>query len=339
MAAWVQTFDAREEDTHLDSSSTLLPTGPALSRPSLSKPPYRNFMPVPNHKAAPGRKHDQDRSAEAVITRRTVAEHASKWSAYARASSYGRPAGELSHVVDEECLIAEYPNLDKPWNLNGPPRAPLEKGFWLFNAEKRHSKGERFHFMLMQNAFIPLLVRTTVLLFVAAALALGAWIYHESDNLNTDPTQRADTTAPPGSNTEYVCQQQTSTYMAFIVDSCAVVYLMYITWDEYTSEPLGRRRGRDKMRLLYLDLLFIVFSSANLSLAFNTLTDHQWSCYGSRQSTSNNNNVDAATTTCVQSASLCRRQGALCGVLICALFAWLMTFAISVMRYDRPLVT
>ncbi|KAI9714243.1 MAG: hypothetical protein M1828_001174 [Chrysothrix sp. TS-e1954] len=329
---WVQSLNLDEDDADFDSSSTLLPSGTALSRPSFVRTPHRNFMPMPKERAAANRRNDRERSDEPVVMRNAFSQHASRWQSYAKASEYGRPAGEKSRVVDEEWLKSECPDLDKPWNVNGERQTSNDKRFWLFDAEKRRSKGDRFHFTLMSNAFIPLLIRTIVLLFVAAALALGAWIYHESDKLNQDPTQRAGTSAPPRSNTDYVCQQQTSTYMAFIVDSCAIVYLTYITWDEYTSEPLGRRRGRDKMRLLYLDLLFIVFSSANLSLAFNTLTDQQWSCYGSGQNTSNNNNVAAATTTCVQSDSLCRRQGALCGVLICALSAWLITFAISVMR-------
>ena len=184
----------------------------------------------------------------------------------------------------------------------------------------------------MQNAFVPLLIRTTVLLFVAAALALGAYVYRESRDLNNNPTQRIGTSAPSSTNDDYVCQQQASTYMAFLVDACAIVYLVYITWDEYTSDPIGRRRGRDKIRLLFLDLLFIVFSSANLSLAYRTLTDQQWSCYGGDQTPENNNNMAAAISTCVQNNSLCKRQKALCGVLVCALTAWIMTFAISVLR-------
>ena len=308
-------------------------------------------MPLSNQKGTLGRRHDHERSSEPVVLRSTLSEHASKWQSYARASKYGHAADETSRIVDEEWLRTEYPDLEKPWNANGENAKPQDKGFWLFDSQKRRSKGERLHvsfslstltspqanaisqFILMSNAFVPLLIRTTVLLFVAAALALGAWIYHESNLLNNSPVQRAGTLVASGSESDFVCQQQTSTYMAFIVDSCAVIYLAYITWDEYTSEPLGRRRGRDKMRLLYLDLLFIVFSSANLSLAFNTVTDQQWSCYGAEQGSSNNNNAAAAATTCVQSNSLCKRQKALCGVLTCALVAWLMTFAISVMRY------
>ena len=85
------------------------------------------------------------------------------------------------------------------------------------------------------------------------------------------------------------------------------------------------------MRLLFLDLVFIIFSAANLSLAFNTLTDQQWSCFTGTPS-ENNNNEEAARSTCVHSTTLCRRQRGLVSVLLFAEIAWVMTFAISVLR-------
>lgn len=184
--------------------------------------------------------------------------------------------------------------------------------------------------MLMRNPFVPLVVRLTVMLYCAAALALGAWIYNESAGLNSSPALKVGTSTASGSNQNYICEQQTSTYMAFTVNSIAVLYLFYITWDEYTSKPLGLRRTRAKMRLLFLDLLFIVFSAADLSLAFNTLTDQQWSCFSG--SVDNDNNAQAARSTCVYSSSLCNRQKALVSMLLIAEVAWVITFAISVMR-------
>lgn len=186
--------------------------------------------------------------------------------------------------------------------------------------------------MLMKNAFVPLIIRLTVLAFVVAALGLGAYIYRDTTALNSNPDIRAGTV--PGQDTagNYICEQQPSTYMAFIVDSIAVVYLLYITWDEYASKPLGLRSFRAKMRLIFLDLLFIVFSAANLSLAFNTLTDKQWACYADAPSANLTNNEAAALTTCVQNSSICQRQQTLCAMLTLALAAWLMTFSISVLR-------
>lgn len=178
---------------------------------------------------------------------------------------------------------------------------------------------------------MPLIVRVIVLVFVLCALGLGVTIYEGSNNLNNSPDLRAETSDPPGTAPDYICSQQPSTYMSFIVDAVAVIYLLYITWDEYTSKPLGLRRSRDKVRLLFLDLIFIVFSAANTSLAFNTLTNHQWACYEDVPAVANLNSA-VAQSVCVYSANLCARQRALCAMLVIALTAWFVTFAISVSR-------
>lgn len=126
--------------------------------------------------------------------------------------------------------------------------------------------------------------------------------------------------------------------MAFIVCACAIPYLAYITWDEYFSKPLGLRSTRAKVRLLFLDLFFIIFSAATLSLAFNTLTDLQWACYtgdgapAAGMAGSNDLNTDVSQSTCVYSGTLCERQKALCAMLLIVLFTWALTFVISLMR-------
>ena len=142
---------------------------------------------------------------------------------------------------------------------------------------------------------VPLVVRTIVWVFSLAALVLGAIIYRgkqsTSDGFITSPE------------------------MAIIVDAVAMVYLIYITYDEYTGKPLGLRSAKAKMRLIFLDMFFIVFDSANLSLAFQSVSDVEVSC--------KNNGRD------------CRQQRALASVLLIALIAWMMTFAISVLRYNK----
>lgn len=185
--------------------------------------------------------------------------------------------------------------------------------------------------ILMQNPFVPLGLRVMVMIFVLCALAVGATIFERTKVVNDSPFNRQSVNLGPSSDDEAVCEQQPSTYMAFIVDSFAILYLFYITWDEYFSKPLGLRRSRDKMRLLFLDLVFIVFSAANLSLAFNTLLDAQWACF--KSPASNQLNLQAAQSVCVKDADLCRRQQTLAGVLLIVLVAWLMTFAVSCLRY------
>lgn len=184
----------------------------------------------------------------------------------------------------------------------------------------------------MKNPFVPLIIRLFVMAFVLAGLGVGVTILHSTWYLNGNPNLRASTDTAPQTAENYVCEQQASTYMAIIVDSVAVAYLIYTMLDEYLSKPLGLRRSREKIRLLYLDLVFVVFSSANLSLAMDTLHNGQWACYEGRPQSSNNDNAQVAASTCVQNDDLCKRQRALCGVLVIALFAWLVTFAISVLR-------
>ena len=105
-----------------------------------------------------------------------------------------------------------------------------------------------------------------------------------------------------------------SPVMAIVVDAIALMYIIYITHDEYTGKPLGLRSARAKMRLIFLDLFFIVFDSANLSLAFEAISD---------------SNVPPV---CLLGFYVCDLQQALASVLLIALIAWMMTFAISVLR-------
>jgi uncharacterized membrane protein len=106
--------------------------------------------------------------------------------------------------------------------------------------------------------------------------------------------------------------------MAIVVDIIAIPYILYFTYDEYTSKPLGLRSPKAKIRLVLLDLFFIIFESANISLAFEALTDENGSC---RVGTTGTNVI------------ICSRVRALCGILMVALIAWSATFAISIFRY------
>jgi len=105
--------------------------------------------------------------------------------------------------------------------------------------------------------------------------------------------------------------------MAIVVDVVAMPYILYITWDEYTGKPLGLRSPKAKMRLVLLDLFFIIFESANLALAFAALTDQNGSCQAG------NNGYNYV---------ICNRVKALCGTLMVALLAWGMTFTVSIFR-------
>ena len=156
----------------------------------------------------------------------------------------------------------------------------------------------------MKHPMVPLIVRLTVLAFSALALGLAGSIFHKANGTE--------------------CSRGSSTYLAIIVDVVAIVYTMYITWDEYTARPLGLRSHSAKMRLIFLDLFFIIFDSANLSLAFNTLTDDRWAC---------RHTPARSVGVCHVNHEICVRQKALTATLLIVLVAWTATFAISTLRY------
>ncbi|KAB8337087.1 hypothetical protein FH972_021391 [Carpinus fangiana] len=280
-----------------------------------------------------GRKFDHARDARSLFAVPLEEEETSQLMSFMDESRVLQQHTQHSQVMSQEWMDENIPDFAEP----GMPawykvQGPKDGRFWLFSGEKRAYAWNYFLFVIMRNPFIPLVTRLTVLAFVLAALGLGVNIYKESNDLNNNTSALAGVQIPANSDTDVICKQQTSTYMAFIVDSVAVLYILYITWDEYFSKPLGLRQTKDKIRLLFLDLLFVIFSAANLSLAFNTLTDQQWSCYSGSPNQDNTNNAEAARSTCVQNDKLCQRQRGLCAVLLLAEIAWVAAFAISIFR-------
>jgi len=154
----------------------------------------------------------------------------------------------------------------------------------------------------MNHPMVPALIRMVVLTFSILALALASSIYRRSYS--------------------HSCDNNSSTWMAIIVDIVAILYTVYITYDEYTSKPLGLRSHNAKMALIFLDLAFIVFESANLSLAFQALTDVKWACVES----------SPQIRACPYTKSICQRQQGLTATLFIALLAWIGTFTISTLR-------
>jgi hypothetical protein len=147
------------------------------------------------------------------------------------------------------------------------------------------------------HPLVPLAFRVVVLTTSTLALGLASSIYHLS-HYSAFP-------------------QNPSTIMAIVVDVVAIPYIGYITWDEYTGKPLGLRSPKAKIRLVLLDLFFIVFESANLALAFGALTDANGSC------------VEGANGT---NFGICSRLQTLSCFLFVALLAWILTFTVSILR-------
>lgn len=203
--------------------------------------------------------------------------------------------------MSSEWFDENYGNYSAPWrgkHLEGDsPEYPLHAN------TRRDIWFKRFHNSLLRSPIVPMILRLTVWCFSLSALALGGSIQHLANKGHLD--------------------QGPSALMAIIVDAVALIYLIYITFDEYTSKPLGLRSPSAKARLILLDLFFIVFDSANLSLAFASLSEVTGFCTEANINAHLNPRNDA----------ICTREKALASVLLVALLAWLMTFAISVLRY------
>jgi hypothetical protein len=298
-----------DEDEHVDATSYLLPRTPTSVRHAT-----HNFMPTPKSNV-PGRKFDHAREGAPVTLGTPVSDSALQWKQFAQASShYGshaltihqdRPVSSRGHVVDDDWMKENMADLETPWQpIDEDTENEKTKGFWLFSPAKRRRKLMRFHRTIMNHPMVPAVARMCVLVFSILALSLAGAIFHHSDSAS--------------------CENNSSTWMAIIVDIVAVLYTVYITYDEYTSKPLGLRSHNAKMSLIFLDLAFIVFESANLSLAFQALTDDKWACRESPMS---------GLQGCRYTRSICSRQKALTATLLIALFAWLGTFTISTLRY------
>lgn len=184
-------------------------------------------------------------------------------------------------------------------------------GYWM-KTENRSQLKPTLKKVFMFNPLVPLMLRIITLIFCVAALALACSIFIFSKSQYNG----------------HSVDQQASTIMAIVVQSCALVYVIYIAYDEYAGKPLGLREPMSKLGLVLLDLLFIIFSSANLSLAFNTLFDDQWVCeiYRNPDGTENVEGLFPIVS------SICRRQRALASFLFVVLVTWVLTFTISLLR-------
>ena len=203
--------------------------------------------------------------------------------------------------MTEEWLVQNGADYSRPW-LAGSENGDAENDaarLFKFQA-KRKGRWERLQRVTLRSPIIPLVIRTNVWLFSLVALALGSSI-HRLASKSPETAKAINGLSPK---------------MAIIVDAIALVYILYITYDEYSGKPLGLRSAGAKMRLIFLDLFFIVFDSANLSLAFEAVSDSNQEC----------RNHDLRE-------NVCHQQKGLASVLLIALIAWLLAFSISVLRW------
>lgn len=226
----------------------------------------------------------------------------SRWISFAKPSTYPSEHWQ-GEKVEQEWLNTHLTDYSKPW-LADHDDDDIGDGSSRYHAFRRKRKTwyKRMQQTILRNPMIPLVFRMTVFTFSAVALALGAAIHRQSK--------------------AYGFSQGPSSLIATIVDAVALVYILYITYDEYTGKPLGLRPAKAKLKVILLDLFFIVFQSANLSLAFQTLSDPDEAC------TPGNTGEPSGTT----NSGICGKQRALASVLLIALIAWLSTFCVSILR-------
>ncbi|KAG9238848.1 hypothetical protein BJ875DRAFT_479907 [Amylocarpus encephaloides] len=247
---------------------------------------------------AKGRKWDHAREREPIIMQSGVQPTSSQWTTYLKSSMYGPGRAEDGEIMDEAYLERQTPGYQQPWrgDMDGT-NDPEKMSGLIHNPKQRRSLIKRWQNIILLHPLVPLIFRVTVLATSVIALGLSATVYHLSN--------------------KYRYAQNPSTTMAIIVDVVALPYIGYITYDEYTGKPLGLRSPKAKIRLVLLDLFFIIFESANLALAFGALTDNDGSCRAGKNGT----NLD-----------ICGRVKALCSILMVALIAWSLTFSVSIFR-------
>lgn len=297
LLAWIRSVEVEEEKQEDMATDRLLP-----SQPDDALVAQHNHSPHASSKHKYSQSGDQSLLAEEHAS---TLHRESRWKSFSQPSQYPREAGREDKQVTAEWMNENWGNYSEPWRgklLEGDPReyplyTPIRRKYWF----------ERFHTSLLSSPIVPMVLRLTVWCFSLSALALGGSIQ-----------QLADKTQRP---------QGPSPLMAIIVDAVALVYLIYITFDEYSSKPLGLRSPSAKARLILLDLFFIVFDSANLSLAFVSLSEVTRACTNAEINREIEPRIDV----------ICVRQKALASVLLVALLGWLMTFAISVLRYFSAL--
>ncbi|KAL1969403.1 hypothetical protein VTN77DRAFT_9596 [Rasamsonia byssochlamydoides] len=288
LPAWIRSVEVPEDES--DATTRLLPS--ELDEAVVAQ---HNHSPYAKQKPSldPAWQEHLDQIDPATGLRM------SRWMRFARSVAYPRTISSLEEKPVTWDWLNE--NLGDYANKNDGSDAEQGSRETRWRSRRRTWIG-RFQSSLLKSPIVPLVFRLTVWIFSLCALALGGSIYHLSQLYNRPQGPSAD--------------------MAIIVDAVALVYLVYITYDEYTGKPLGLRSPKAKMRLILLDIFFIVFDSANLSLAFASLSDVRGSCVNSEI----NHRVDE------KNDAICDRQTALASVLLIALIAWLLTFTISVFR-------
>ncbi|KAK3319256.1 hypothetical protein B0H66DRAFT_582568 [Apodospora peruviana] len=239
-----------------------------------------------------GRRWDHLRSAEPVIVHRYARTSPNNpWMSFVQSSQYGHIPNEESEVVDVDMLEKLQPNFNSPVDI------PRTIDLTRTRRTRTRALYERVWQTILRHPLVPLAFRLTVLLTSIMALALSGRIFEiETRERNNNTSER------------------TQSIVAIIVDTLAIPYIGYMTWDEYTGKPLGLRSVTQKISLVLMDLFFIIFKSASTALAFEALVFH--------------NSKDIQVRQYSQALTAFQTVG---------LISWTATFAVNVFRLVQRL--
>ncbi|GJN67010.1 hypothetical protein VFPFJ_00815 [Purpureocillium lilacinum] len=241
-----------------------------------------------------GRKWDHLRTADPVIVpgyySPATAAPALAWHEFLHSSAWGRAPGEESEVVDYEAMRKLQPTFDRRADDVLNPHDSKAKGH---GSRRRRTAAfyKRAWNVLIRHSLSPLLFRLAVAVTSILALAVAARILVLEDSHDRETAER------------------TQSLVAIVVDCVAIPYTGYMIYDEYTGKPVGLRSGVSKIRLILLDLFFIIFKSASTALAFESLVYHN-----------------------VRETNLLHLAAALGAFELVGLISWTMNFIVNVFR-------
>ncbi|RYP91820.1 hypothetical protein DL770_002076 [Monosporascus sp. CRB-9-2] len=273
---------------------------------------HASRLPVFLRKRAdkPGRRWDHLRTADPVIMglgyRDPHEDPYARWRDFIRSSAYGLDPNVEHDIVPYEVLQEQMPGLSRPVRTPLHPLDPMTR-----RRSRKKTLVMRFKDFVLRHPIAPLIFRLIVLISTLSALAVAVNRYKTERNPNfraADETSQAK--------------------IAIIIDTIAVPYIMYMTWDEYTGKPLGLRPAAQKVSLTLLDLIFIAFKSASTALAFEALVYHTGN---SRPENPEDPEVRRAEATNKRLAE------ALAALMLVGVISWILNFTISVFRVAEKL--
>lgn len=229
---------------------------------STEKLPLKNRRPRNLAQLITGKgpsKWDHLRSADPVIVPNRAPQLQHSWREFVDSSRYGSHLpNEHSEIVDDAALDRLQPGLNDPVFLPSSAGGDTAKKSSTRTKARRATPFlERLLLMPVRHPLGPLFCRLMVLSTSVIALALAATIHRKISEHSEDQ--------------DIGLEERGQSIFAIAVDTVAIPYIGYITWDDNMGRPLGLRPPKERVKLILMDLFFIMFKAASTGLAFETL--------------------------------------------------------------------